>query len=228
MNADIDKNWEEFLNPEILRPRLTQAALFIVAFELLKSTIVDRTRAFFNDGVDAKGNQSPEYARILPKNSSRVHASLDWLLEQGAIASEDLATFSDVKSCRNRLAHELVDVLSTGLPPEFDARFADLVTLLRKIEVWWIVEVDVPTNPEFDGQSVDEDGIVPGPIWGLQLIHEIVLGSPERSRFYYEEFRRRTRGPQAEASSPTTADTPSPARSRAIGSSGSWRTSKPK
>lgn len=34
MNSNVDQKWEEFLNPDILRPRITQAAMFIVAFEL--------------------------------------------------------------------------------------------------------------------------------------------------------------------------------------------------
>ena len=47
MNSNVDDKWEEFLNPEILRPRLSQAAIIIIAFELLKATIVDRIRGFF-------------------------------------------------------------------------------------------------------------------------------------------------------------------------------------
>ena len=194
MNSNVDEEWEAFLNPDVLRPRLAQAAIFIVAFEMLKATIVDRIRSFFSVGFDSERDRaSPEYANILARNRSPVHASLDWLVEQGAINAGDRLKFDDIKACRNRIAHELLEVMSKGLPPEFDAQFGELVALLRKIEVWWILDVDVATDPRFDGQTIDEGGIVPGPIWGLQLLYEIALGSPERSRFYYEEFRKRTK-----------------------------------
>ena len=72
------------LNPDVLRPRLTRAAIFIIAFEMLKATIVDRIRNFFSVGFDAEGaHLSPEYADVLARNRSPVHASLDWLVEQG-------------------------------------------------------------------------------------------------------------------------------------------------
>ena len=38
---------EDFLNPEILRPKLIVASIYITAFELLKSTIVERIRSFY-------------------------------------------------------------------------------------------------------------------------------------------------------------------------------------
>jgi hypothetical protein len=44
---DIDRQYAELLDPEVLRPRLTKAALFIVGFEMLKSSITDRPREFF-------------------------------------------------------------------------------------------------------------------------------------------------------------------------------------
>lgn len=32
-------------------------------------------------------------------------------------------------------------------------RFQDTVTLLRKIEVWWVVNLEIATNPDFDGKE---------------------------------------------------------------------------
>lgn len=64
------------------------------------------------------------------------------------------------------------------------------VALLRKIEVCWITNVEIPTNPDFDGAKVDENGIVPGPVMTMQLLMDIALGDDERSRFYYDEFRQ--------------------------------------
>lgn len=80
-----------------------------------------------------------------------------------------------------------------GLPSDLPARFSEMVSLLDKIERWWIVNVEITTDPQFDGQEIDEEGIIPGPIIGLRLMMDIALGSEEDSRKYLDEFMRRTR-----------------------------------
>jgi len=63
--------------------------------------------------------------------------------------------------------------------------------LLYKIEKWWILNVEVPTNPDFDGKDIDEDSIVPGKIMAFRLLADIALGSEEESKIYYEELMKR-------------------------------------
>jgi hypothetical protein len=77
-----------------------------------------------------------------------------------AIDGSDVAVFDRVKRCRNAVAHKLFSTLgSEGLPPDFEQCFSDMVALLRKIKVWWITNAEIPTNPDYDGSEVDEDGI---------------------------------------------------------------------
>jgi hypothetical protein len=75
-------------------------------------------------------------------------------------------------------------------------RFADILALVDKIGRWWVVNVEIPTNPDFDGEKIDETGIVPGPTMGLRLLIDIALGSEEESRLYINEFLKRTRPEQ--------------------------------
>lgn len=195
MNENVDRTWEDFLNPEVLRPRLIAASLFITGFEMLKDSIVDRIRAFFCHGFDEGGDRTdPRYAaEVLSRNRSPVYASLDWLTMMGAIRHADIEAFDRVKACRNHVTHRLFTIVGKeGLPSDFAERFREMAYLLRKIEVWWIKEVDIPTSGDFDGQEVDEAEILPGPVIGLQMLCDIALGSDERSRFYYDEFRKRS------------------------------------
>lgn len=197
MEPKVRQSWEEFLNPEVTRLRLIAASTYIAGFEVLKDFIVDRTRSFFSTGFDESRDKiDPKYqSDVLARNRSPVYASLAWLKEMQAINGGDVAVFDRVKACRNTLAHRLLSTLSSeGLPPDFDHCFGDMVALLRKIEVWWITKVEIPTNPDFDGREVDEGGIVPGPIMGMQLLMDIALGDEERSRFYYDDFRKRAGG----------------------------------
>ncbi len=197
MDPKVGRSWVEFLNPEATRPRLIVASIYIAGFEALKDAIVDRIRGFFWTGFDESGDKiDPKYqSDVLARNRSPVHASLDWLTEMNVIDDGDVRAFDRVKACRNTLAHNLFSTLSSeGLPPDFEQCFTEMVALLRKIEVWWITNVEIPTNPDYDGSDIDEEGIVPGRLMGIQLLWDIALGDEERSRFYYNEFRKQSGG----------------------------------
>lgn len=38
--------WEDFLNPDVLRPKLISASIYLAAFELLKDAIIERIEDF--------------------------------------------------------------------------------------------------------------------------------------------------------------------------------------
>jgi hypothetical protein len=197
MPANARKAWDQFLDPAVMRPRLISASVYIAAFGSLKAAIVDRVRDFYWCGFDGNGDKiDPKYqATVLSRNRSPVYASLDWLRENGAIDLVDIATFDRVKKCRNQLSHRLFDLLGTeGLPADFNQCFSEMVALLRKIEVWWIVNVEIATDPDFDGKDVDEAGIVPGRIMTLKLLLDIALGPEQESRRYLEELRQHASG----------------------------------
>lgn len=180
MTSTTDK-WERFLDPEVVRPSLFLATMFITTFEILKDSIVDDVRGFFTNGFDEHGPiVGAEYqAKVLSKNKSPLYASLQWLRENDAIDDEDLIIFEKIKSTRNQLAHQLFAVVTGQVESAHETQFTDLVRLLRKIGVWWVVNVEIPTNPDFDGQEIDEAGIVPGAVLSLQMLIEVASGNTE-------------------------------------------------
>lgn len=179
--TDHNENWERFLDPEVVRPSLFMATMFITVFEILKNSIVDRLRDFYSVGWTKDDNAvSSEYAsNVLSRNKSAVYASLNWLQEHEAIDKADLAIFEQLKSTRNLLAHQLFDVVTGQAASTHQEQFNELVALLRKIEVWWVVNVELATNPDYDDQEVDEAGIVPGAILSLQMLLHVASGGTE-------------------------------------------------
>jgi hypothetical protein len=176
--STLEERWERFLDPEVVRTELFSALMFITTFEILKDSAVDRIRDFFSIGFDQTGPAvAPEYQeKVLCRSKSPLYASLDWLREQGAIDQTDLALFEELKKIRNKLAHELFAVVTGQTDSEHRPRLDDLLTLLRKIEVWWVVNVEIAINREYDGQEVDEAGIVPGSILGLRMLVQVASG----------------------------------------------------
>ena len=193
MSQDSKISWERFLNPEILRANLIVASLYITAFEMLKDSIIGRTRDFFSSGFDQNGPIiDKEYKRqVLSRNHSPLYASLLWLKDMNGIDDQDIELFNRIKECRNELAHEITEFISKGTKIDPIPLFSPMVDLLHKIEKWWIMNVEIPTNPDFDGQDIDEDAVVAGRVITLRLLVDIALGTKEESKFYYNEFKKR-------------------------------------
>jgi hypothetical protein len=178
MNATTDR-WERFLDPEIVRPSLFLATMFITTFEILKNSVIDRIRDFYTLGWDQNGSTvAPEYQiNVLARNKSALYASLDWLKEHEVVDSDDLVTFESLKKTRNQLAHQLFNIVTGQLESEHTTQFPVLIDLLRKVEVWWVVNLEIPINSDFDGKEIDESGIVPGAVLSLQMLIEVASGN---------------------------------------------------
>lgn len=150
---------------------------------------------FFWNGFDESGHKfDMRYkSTVLNRNRSPVYASLDWLKEMEAIDETDLLSYERVKNCRNILSHRLFDAIaSKGMPEDFEKCFVDMRNLVSKIDRWWIREVEIPTNPDFDDANYDELDILSGRELGLHLLCAIALGDETECRTYSEEFRKRT------------------------------------
>ena len=93
--------------------------------------------------------------KVLSLNNSVLYASLSWLQTRGAINQIDIESFEALKKLRNALAHNLPQLVLQGIDFKIQDNFQKLLELLRKIEVWWIVEFEIPTNPDFDGKDID-------------------------------------------------------------------------
>lgn len=184
----VSHEWEQFLSPDFTRDRLISASMYITTFEMLKDSIVGRIRDFYSIGFNESGPISnPDYqTRVLSRNKSVLYASLEWLIEIAAIQKSDLEVFERLKTVRNKLAHELPSIVLGGAELQLAAHFEEALTLLRKIEVWWVVNVEIATNPDHDGAEVDESGIVPGPVLMLQLMLDVVAGNSE----YLDHYRK--------------------------------------
>lgn len=194
---------EEFLNPDVLRSRLIAASLYIAGFELLEDTVVNRIRDFYIASPEFKasfldyGRHYRNYeAEVLSKDKNQVRASLSWLRESEAISDTDVATFGELADLRNVVVHELGRKLANGLPARLAQRFAETLSLLDKIERWWIKNVEIPTDPQLRGGDIDESAILPGPTMMLRLMVDVALGPDEAAKKYLNEFLRQTRRPQ--------------------------------
>ena len=45
--------------------------------------------------------------------------------------------------------------------------------------MWWVVNIELATDPDYAAKEIDEEDIVPGAILSLQMLLEVVGGNTE-------------------------------------------------
>lgn len=190
MDEKIKASWERVLHPETLKKNIITASIFSMAFEMLKSSIIEKIEGFFINGFDENGMiVSPEYKeKVLSLNRSQLYASLKWLQDMDAIDDEDLKKFEHIKRCRNTLAHEMLTFTSSGVEFDVAEAFEEMSSLLRKIEIWWFENFEMAIDPEAYPEDLDLDQVIPGPVWSLQMLIDVALGPEDEARKYYDHF----------------------------------------
>lgn len=190
MDEKIKSSWERVLHPEILKTNIITASIFSMAFEMLKSSIIDKIETFHTNEFDENGMVvSPEYKEeVLSLNRSPLYASLIWLQDMHAIDDKDLEIFEHIKRCRNTLAHEMLTFASSGVDFNVAEAFEEMISLLRKIELWWFENLEMAIDPEAYPENLDLEQVIPGPVWSLQMLIDVALGPEEEAQKYYDNF----------------------------------------
>jgi len=190
MDEKVKASWERVLHPETLKTNIITASIFSMAFEMLKSSIVEKIEGFFTNGFDENGiTVVSEYKeKVLALNRSPLYASLKWLHDMKAIDDTDIERFEYIKKCRNTLAHEMLTFASTGVDFDVAEAFEEMIGLLRKIEIWWFEHLEMAIDPEAYSEDLDLAQVTPGPVWSLQMLIAVALGPEDEARKYYEHF----------------------------------------
>lgn len=146
---------ENLVNKAYLQDNLTFASLFIALYENMTDYVVSSVKdALCNIGVkngEMVYTETGEYSTQIRKrtvddkgNKDITKASFLWLVDHGAITSADFDRFLEMKDVRNKYAHELSDVIMTGISENEIALLLDMHSLYRKISGWFFVEIEAP------------------------------------------------------------------------------------
>jgi hypothetical protein len=190
---DLDK-WLKFLNPENLKDNLMFSSLYVAFFEAFKDYVIEEVKFFYISGFkNHKYIISKEYeTEVKSKDKSIVKATLIWLKEHNAIEENDITIFEELLQYRNKLSHELLELLFEGLPEQLPVKLIQLVDLRIKIERWWILNIEIPTNPDFDASmEIKEEDITTHSQMFSKLLFDMLSGDEKTANYYQNEFKNK-------------------------------------
>jgi hypothetical protein len=187
------RSWTKLLNPEELRSNLIRASIYLTAYEFLHQALIEHLEGFFADGLNADGPILGENYRtkVLSLHKMVFLASAIWFRDAGALTEQDLERIKEIREHRNFVAHHIPDILGSV---DADVRLDLLDTIaeiVRKIDVWWIREIEIPTNPDFDMMAADDTdthGIFSMRMAVLDLLRQVASDNDEGLRQLYEQF----------------------------------------
>jgi hypothetical protein len=146
------------LSPEALNRNLVHAGLFLVAFELVKNLVVKPVKFFYQDTTFGAGMPFTTYEQdVLSRHKNVFEASLLYLRDHfQTIRSEDLDAIQALREQRNRIAHDLTQLLPGMSALENYALLSKAREALFRLSNFWVY-IEVGSDPEFTSRNIDWD-----------------------------------------------------------------------
>ncbi|MCK4376093.1 MAG: hypothetical protein KAX19_12215 [Candidatus Brocadiae bacterium] len=192
-------SWDKFLNAQTLRQTLVAASVFLTAYEMLKDALIDHLRGFYSHTWSADGEWeiSPEYReKVLSLDKKEMVACAKWFRQGGALDDDDLLLLKEVADHRNVVAHELPSILGSIEKDVSLLHLRCIYALTSKIDKWWIREIEVPTNPDFDDASPTDEQLDKSfsiRMLTMSLLIQVAEGDDSALVGLYKEWKREIR-----------------------------------
>lgn len=189
----IGKSWDKFFNPSTLKKNLIAASVFLSIYEIFKDSIISKLKGFFChayiDGKDVISKRYKEEVLSLDDDSFKAH--LVWFYNCGVIDKLDIDTITMIREHRNDVAHRLPLIISED-GKEIELKYLNQIySILSKIDRWWIVNIEMQINSDFDNIDLDEidiNEIKSGSMIFLPLLIKLAYGDDSGLKETYELF----------------------------------------
>ncbi|MBU1700913.1 MAG: hypothetical protein KJ970_13755 [Candidatus Eisenbacteria bacterium] len=169
------KGLEEKLSPTSVRKNLHNASLFLSAYELLKSQVINEVRGFFLlKSKDGRLVYSEKYKEdVLDRSKSLLEASSLWLVDRGAITKIQVEEILEIREHRNAIAHKLPNYLFV---PDTEIKMTLLMKTRQCIDQigrFW-AQISIDSTPEYDNKGVKPEDIKTGASIAIDFIMDVI------------------------------------------------------
>lgn len=176
-------NWNNLLDEDILKSNVNFAAMFVLNYECLKEYVISQVRVFYSHNIHFEGDklvgeESQDYKDDVRTLDSNIeNASLKWFVREKAITQDDYETYQTIRKRRNEIIHELLKNLNDGFTESDEKLFVALLEIYKKIDKWWINEIEIPISGEYIPDDYDRESVCGGQTMILSVINNIILGN---------------------------------------------------
>ena len=162
-------NYSKLLSSELTKSILMTSTIYLLTYELLKSSIIEEIKKFYvvGTGYENPAMQQKYASEVLSLDKSVFVASCKWLHNMEAITHEDIQTILTLRELRNEIAHQLPEFLVDNDSNITVNELLKIYEILAKIDRWWIHEVELPANPDFvhfDHEEIETLEVYSGPM----------------------------------------------------------------
>lgn len=190
----MDKfNWDNYVNPEVLKSNLIFGALFIATFEAFKSNIIELIKDFYTAGmIDWQEIINEDYSiQVLSKKKGdELIASLMWLKDSAAITDIDIELIKEIRKKRNTLVHEFSSTLGGGIIENYKIYYQQLIQTYSKIKKRWILEIEIPTSDIKNIDEIDSENVEDWRILALKIMYEVAMWNEKRYQELWESLKK--------------------------------------
>ena len=191
----MEQEVEKFLNildGDRLKLNCNFASLYVLYYECLKDALIDLPKTFFNQMEIKDGEIFVRESYTYKKNVKQLdknieNASLKWFVSQGAVSEEEYFNFDRLRKFRNKIVHELLLYLTEGFTEDKVAYLEELIMLYKKIEKWWINEIEIPISGNIH-ESYDSENVVSDQGLMLEIIQDVLLNDGKNSEEILSEL----------------------------------------
>ena len=182
---EVDQQWKNLFDRDILKESVNIIALYITMYELLEDTLISRPKDFFTVlEYDERAKQQYEehvlslYDKsacpgIATKNKELIASSL-WFKQMKAIDDEDIQVVANLRTTRNEVTHKMLQAIADG-GGKYLMQLMELYKLFCKIERWWILEIEIPIGEEFPSDcEIKEEDVMSGNMIILNAMIDIL------------------------------------------------------
>lgn len=182
---EVDQQWKNLFDRDILKESVNIIALYITMYELLEDTLISRPKDFFTvlEYDERAKLQYEEHVLslydksacpgIATKNKELI-ASLLWFKQMRAINDGDIQVFANLRTTRNELTHKMFQAIADG-GSKYLMQLMELYKLFCKVERWWILEIEVPIDGDIPpDHEIKEDEVMSGNMIILNAMIDIL------------------------------------------------------
>ena len=173
---------ENVMTPENLQFTVSFTSLFVLVFECFKDMVIDRPKEFFcTEKIEFKEDkivyyETEKYKREVRKLANKpFEASLRWFANHKVITEFDVNKALSIELHRHSFVHELYNVVHNGISDDDIKLLADLISIYRKIDSWWIYNVEIDWDEIKDPNNVKQDECISGSLMMIDVMINILL-----------------------------------------------------